>query len=179
MVRFADSDVRQPFLAGGVTFCRMVPMRLIPFRAICLVGLNDRDYPRREASPVLNRLAAALGGRGQFHPPVGRIRAALDQAAALQPVHDPRDVGRLALQLLGDPPHRHRLPGEQREHPRLGAGELVFGRGRLVLLVVAGHHGADEFDDLGGQGIHGTGPGIGTGVTACGHDTTLPGCLTT
>ncbi|MET0231601.1 MAG: exodeoxyribonuclease V subunit gamma [Rhodanobacteraceae bacterium] len=63
--RFAETDVRQPFLAGGVTFCRMVPMRLIPFRVICLVGLNDRDYPRREASPVLNRLAAALDKPGQ------------------------------------------------------------------------------------------------------------------
>jgi len=63
--RFADTDVRQPFLAGGVTFCRMVPMRLIPFRVICLVGLNDRDYPRREASPVLNRLAAALDQPGK------------------------------------------------------------------------------------------------------------------
>jgi exodeoxyribonuclease V gamma subunit len=63
--RFADTDVRQPFLAGGVTFCRMVPMRLIPFRVICLVGLNDRDYPRREASPVLNRLADALDKPGQ------------------------------------------------------------------------------------------------------------------
>jgi exodeoxyribonuclease V gamma subunit len=63
--RFADTDARQPFLAGGVTFCRMVPMRLIPFRVICLVGLNDRDYPRREASPVLNRLAAALDKPGQ------------------------------------------------------------------------------------------------------------------
>ncbi len=32
--RFAEADARQPFLAGGVTFCRMVPMRLIPFRVI-------------------------------------------------------------------------------------------------------------------------------------------------
>jgi exodeoxyribonuclease V gamma subunit len=63
--RFSEADARQPFLAGGVTFCRMVPMRLIPFRAICLVGLNDRDYPRREASPALNRLAAALDKPGQ------------------------------------------------------------------------------------------------------------------
>jgi exodeoxyribonuclease V gamma subunit len=65
IARFTDTDARQPFLAGGVTFCRMVPMRLIPFRVICLVGLNDRDYPRREASPVLNRLAAALDKPGQ------------------------------------------------------------------------------------------------------------------
>jgi exodeoxyribonuclease V gamma subunit len=63
--RFAEPDVRQPFLAGGVTFCRMVPMRLIPFRVICLIGLNDRDFPRQEPSPVLNRLAAALDKPGQ------------------------------------------------------------------------------------------------------------------
>ncbi|HEY6892697.1 MAG TPA: exodeoxyribonuclease V subunit gamma, partial [Rhodanobacteraceae bacterium] len=63
--RFAEPDTRQPFLAGGVTFCRMVPMRLIPFRAICLIGLNDRDYPRQEPSPVLNRLSAALDKPGQ------------------------------------------------------------------------------------------------------------------
>ena len=58
--RFSEADARQPFLAGGITFCRMVPMRLIPFRAIAILGLNDRDYPRQESSPVLNRLAAAL-----------------------------------------------------------------------------------------------------------------------
>ena len=63
--RFAEADARQPFLAGGVTFCRMVPMRLIPFRVICLLGLNDRDFPRQEPSPVLNRLAAALDKPGQ------------------------------------------------------------------------------------------------------------------
>ena len=62
--RFAEADARQPFLAGGVTFCRMVPMRLIPFRAICLLGLNDRDYPRHESSPALNRLSAALDRPG-------------------------------------------------------------------------------------------------------------------
>ncbi|HSS06028.1 MAG TPA: exodeoxyribonuclease V subunit gamma, partial [Rhodanobacteraceae bacterium] len=62
--RFAEADARQPFLAGGVTFCRMVPMRLIPFRVIAILGLNDRDYPRQEASPVLNRLAAALDRPG-------------------------------------------------------------------------------------------------------------------
>jgi len=62
--RFSEADARQPFLAGGVTFCRMVPMRLIPFRAIAILGLNDRDYPRQESSPVLNRLAAALDGPG-------------------------------------------------------------------------------------------------------------------
>ncbi|MGH8172537.1 MAG: exodeoxyribonuclease V subunit gamma, partial [Rhodanobacteraceae bacterium] len=58
--RLAEPDARQPFLAGGVTFCRMVPMRLIPFRVIALLGLDDGSYPRAEPSAALNRLVAAL-----------------------------------------------------------------------------------------------------------------------
>jgi len=34
------------FLTGGVTFCGLKPMRSIPFRMVCLVGLNDGAFPR-------------------------------------------------------------------------------------------------------------------------------------
>ena len=34
------------FLAGGITFATLVPMRSIPFKVICLLGMNDGDYPR-------------------------------------------------------------------------------------------------------------------------------------
>jgi exodeoxyribonuclease V gamma subunit len=34
------------FLGAGVNFCAMVPMRSIPFRVICLLGLNDGKFPR-------------------------------------------------------------------------------------------------------------------------------------
>lgn len=34
------------FLAGGVTFSAMVPMRSIPFRAVALLGMNDGAFPR-------------------------------------------------------------------------------------------------------------------------------------
>ena len=44
--------VQQPtvdsrFRAGGVTFCTLMPMRAIPFEVVCLLGMNDGDYPRR------------------------------------------------------------------------------------------------------------------------------------
>lgn len=55
-----DSDARQPFLTGGVTFGRMVPMRLVPFKVICLLGMNDGDYPRRDPQGSMNRLGAEL-----------------------------------------------------------------------------------------------------------------------
>jgi exodeoxyribonuclease V gamma subunit len=38
------------FLAGGITFCAILPMRSIPFRVICLLGLNDDSYPRQTQS---------------------------------------------------------------------------------------------------------------------------------
>ena len=34
------------FLAGGMTFCAMVPMRNIPFKIICLLGMNHQSFPR-------------------------------------------------------------------------------------------------------------------------------------
>lgn len=63
--RLAQADGRQPFLSGGVTFCRMVPMRLIPFRVICLLGMNEGEFPRREPPASLNRLIATLDQPGQ------------------------------------------------------------------------------------------------------------------
>jgi exodeoxyribonuclease V gamma subunit len=37
----------QRFLAGAVNFCTLMPMRAIPFQHICLLGMNDGDYPRQ------------------------------------------------------------------------------------------------------------------------------------
>lgn len=58
----SEGDSRQPFLTGGVTFGRMVPMRLVPFKVICLLGMNDGEFPRRDPPGSLNRLAAQLSG---------------------------------------------------------------------------------------------------------------------
>ncbi|CAE6932676.1 RecBCD enzyme subunit RecC [Ectopseudomonas oleovorans] len=38
----------QRFLAGAVNFCTLMPMRAIPFRHVCLLGMNDGDYPRSQ-----------------------------------------------------------------------------------------------------------------------------------
>ena len=39
------------FMGGGVTFCSMVPMRAVPFKVVCLIGLNDGSYPRKDKAP--------------------------------------------------------------------------------------------------------------------------------
>src|SRR5262249_40871214 len=38
------------FLMGGVTFCSMVPLRSIPFRVVCMLGLSDGAFPRKDQS---------------------------------------------------------------------------------------------------------------------------------
>ena len=39
--------LHQRFFGGGVQFATLMPMRSIPFRVVCLLGMNDGDYPRR------------------------------------------------------------------------------------------------------------------------------------
>ncbi len=41
-----ESGGASRFLSGRVTFCNMVPMRSIPARVVCLLGMNGVDFPR-------------------------------------------------------------------------------------------------------------------------------------
>ncbi|VAW85376.1 Exodeoxyribonuclease V gamma chain [hydrothermal vent metagenome] len=34
------------FLAGQVSFCAMMPMRSLPFKVVCMIGMNESAYPR-------------------------------------------------------------------------------------------------------------------------------------
>src|SRR5262249_28117621 len=45
------------FLSGGVTFCELVPMRSIPFRAVCLLGMSDDAFPRSRRPPDFDLIA--------------------------------------------------------------------------------------------------------------------------
>jgi len=45
------------FLSGGVTFCELVPMRSIPFRVVCLLGMNDETFPRVQHAPGFDLVA--------------------------------------------------------------------------------------------------------------------------
>ncbi|MCU0579117.1 MAG: exodeoxyribonuclease V subunit gamma [Desulfobacterota bacterium] len=46
------------FITGGVTFCSLLPMRSIPFKVICLLGMNDDAYPRPTRTLGFDLLAA-------------------------------------------------------------------------------------------------------------------------
>ena len=65
--RLTEADTRAPLLTGGVSFARMVPMRLLPFRVVCLLGMDDGAFPRRDPAAGLNRLTAELGSDRRRH----------------------------------------------------------------------------------------------------------------
>lgn len=48
---------RQPFGRGGITFCGMVPARVIPFEIVAVLGLNDGVFPRGGGDGGLNLIA--------------------------------------------------------------------------------------------------------------------------
>lgn len=45
------------FITGGATFCAMLPMRSIPFKIICLIGMNDSVFPRPNKSSGFDLIA--------------------------------------------------------------------------------------------------------------------------
>ncbi|EOT8834377.1 exodeoxyribonuclease V subunit gamma [Escherichia fergusonii] len=47
--RLDQERISQRFLAGPVNICTLMPMRSIPFKVVCLLGMNDGVYPRQLA----------------------------------------------------------------------------------------------------------------------------------
>ncbi len=66
---FAEPGAAHGFLSGGLTFCALLPMRSIPFRVVCLLGMNDDAFPRQ---------AHALGFDQTARTPLRGDRSARD-----------------------------------------------------------------------------------------------------
>jgi exodeoxyribonuclease V gamma subunit len=67
-----EQPMSQAWLSGHISICKMVPMRLIPFKVICLLGLDETSFPRQETSAAINRLSGQhadwqLGDRNNRH----------------------------------------------------------------------------------------------------------------
>ncbi|MES2536825.1 MAG: exodeoxyribonuclease V subunit gamma [Pseudomonadota bacterium] len=78
--------LNQRFVSGGVTFCTLMPMRAVPFRVVCLLGMNDGDYPRRAQHADFDLLA--LPGQSR---PGDRSRRDDDRYLMLEAVLAARD----------------------------------------------------------------------------------------
>ena len=70
---------RANFRTGHLTVCTLVPMRSVPHRVVCLLGLDDGVFPRRPARrrrPDARRPARRRPRRAQRGPPAAARRAA-------------------------------------------------------------------------------------------------------
>ncbi|WP_165009827.1 exodeoxyribonuclease V subunit gamma [Neisseria yangbaofengii] len=83
--RFLSSESQAGFLRGGITFCSMVPMRSLPFKVLCLLGLNDGDFPRNTKPAVFDLIAK--------HPKKGdRARRDDDRYLFLEAIISAREI---------------------------------------------------------------------------------------
>lgn len=81
----ASSGFGYGFLTGGVTFCAMVPMRSIPFRVICLAGMDGEAFPRESRPPGFDLMA-------RFPRPGDRSRRRDDRYLFLEALLSARDA---------------------------------------------------------------------------------------
>lgn len=63
LLKIDNEKVSQRFLIGKINFCTLMPMRSVPFKVVCLLGMNEGVYPRTVA-PVAFDLIAKHPKRG-------------------------------------------------------------------------------------------------------------------
>ncbi|CAM5431988.1 RecBCD enzyme subunit RecC OS=Rhodanobacter lindaniclasticus OX=75310 GN=recC PE=3 SV=1 [Rhodanobacter lindaniclasticus] len=120
-----ESRLSQRFLGGAVSFGTLLPMRAIPFRVVCLLGMNDGAYPRRTTAPDFDLMATP----GQQRPG-DRSRREDDRYLFLEALLAARDalyvswVGKSARDNSGLPPSV--LVGQLRDY--LAAGWVKRGQ---------------------------------------------------
>lgn len=118
-----EDGLGRRFLAGAVTFATLMPMRAIPFRHVCLLGMNDGDFPRSRQPADFDLMA------GDYRPG-DRSRREDDRYLFLEALLSARE--RLTLSWVGRSIHddSHRPPSvlvaQLRDHIAAGwrlAGE--------------------------------------------------------
>jgi exodeoxyribonuclease V gamma subunit len=125
-----ESRLSQRFMGGAVSFCTLMPMRAIPFRVVCLLGMNDGDYPRRQAPADFDLMAQPGHAR-----PGDRSRREDDRYLFLEALASARDA--LYVSWVGR---------NVRDNSVLPPSVLV---GQLRDYVAAGwHREGDDPDDI-------------------------------
>ena len=60
--------VSQRFLSGRINFCNLMPMRTVPFKVVCLLGMNEGAYPRNDLTQsfdLISRYPRRMGDRSR------------------------------------------------------------------------------------------------------------------
>ena len=87
LATYDEAALSQRFVSGGVTFCTLLPMRAVPYRVVCLLGMNDGDFPRRTSRADFDLLALP-----QLARPGDRSRRDDDRYLMLEAVLSARDT---------------------------------------------------------------------------------------
>lgn len=143
LAQLDDGGLSQRFFAGVVTFATLMPMRAIPFRRVCLLGLNDGDYPRTRAPMDFDLM-------GRDYRPGDRSRREDDRYLFLEALLSAREhlhvswVGRSINDNTPRPPSV--LIGQLRDH--LAAGWRLAGRddGDALLAHLTVEHRLQPFN---------------------------------
>lgn len=64
----ATEGPSQRFLVGSISFCTLMPMRSIPFRHLCLLGMNDGEYPRQQDAMSFDLMRTNIEGTSLYRP---------------------------------------------------------------------------------------------------------------
>lgn len=140
--RFTVAEPGSGYLSGGITFCRLTPMRSIPFRVVVLLGMDDGAFPRRSLRLAVDRL--------EVDPQEGdRSPREDDRALFLESLLSARDA--LIITWTGSSPFSDRTLA-----PATPVAELLdvldrTGRradGALLAQAVVTHHPLHAFSPL-------------------------------
>ncbi|WP_018989375.1 exodeoxyribonuclease V subunit gamma [Aromatoleum toluclasticum] len=145
LAQIDDSGLSQRFFAGAVTFATLMPMRAIPFRHVCLLGMNDGEYPR-------TRVPMDFDLMGRDYRPGDRSRREDDRYLFLEALLSARE--RLHLSWVGRSIHDNTarppsvLVGQLRDHLAAGwrlAGRDGEGAGEGLLAAITVEHRLQPF----------------------------------
>ena len=96
--RAAQINRRSTPALGAICVCGLVPMRALPFKVICILGLNEAEFPKPETPDSLN-LMRAIGARR----PGDRSRVQEDRYLFLEAIMAARSTLVLSYQgITGD-----------------------------------------------------------------------------
>jgi exodeoxyribonuclease V gamma subunit len=144
-----QADLQRPFFGSGVTFATLLPMRAIPFRMVCMLGMNDGDYPR-------SRNPSDFDLMGQDYRPGDRSRREDDCYLFLEALLSARErlhiswVGRSIQDNSERPPSV--LVAQLRDHVAAGwrmsgaADEADEADGKALLHTLTVEHKLQPFD---------------------------------
>lgn len=149
LAQIEAGGLTQRFFAGAVTFATLMPMRAIPFRHVCLLGMNDGDYPRA-------RVPFDFDLMGRDYRPGDRSRREDDRYLFLEALLSARDalhvswVGRSIHDNTERPPSV--LVGQLRDHLAAGWGLAGFAgedaeSGEALLAALTVEHPLQAFSD--------------------------------